>query len=69
MPRFYRQPRHICPKIFMLSYYFQFLKLKTEFCVSGGHLTKTCSLLGLSPILTKAYVITFMQQVLLNRGI
>jgi len=44
MPQFYRQPRHICPKIFMLSCYFQFLKLNIEFYALGGHLTEVDSL-------------------------
>jgi len=69
MPQFYRQPRHICPKIFMFSRYFQFLKLNTKFYALGGYLTEADNLLGLSPILTETYVITFIQRVLLNRGI
>jgi len=60
MPRFYKQRRHICPKIFMISRYFIFLKLNTEFYASGGHLIEADSLLGLGPTLTEAYVVTFM---------
>ena len=42
----------------MLSRYFQFLKLNTEFYASGRHLTEVDSLLGRDPILTEAYVVT-----------
>ena len=69
MSRFYRQLKHICPKICMFSCYFKFLKLNTKFYALGGHLTQENSLLGLGLILTEAYVVTYMQWVLLNRGI
>ena len=61
MPRFYKQPRQICPKIFMFSRCFQFLKLNAEFYASGGHLTEEDNLLGLGPILTETYVVTFQE--------